>query len=114
MACGSGEELGGGGGGGAGADFEHVPAGNDIASGELLEHEAREGTEVEGIDLDQVAGLKWGVLFGFAHGPGTHAGRPAGDGHAAAPGFGEAAARFGLGQDAAHHGDRQLQALAGQ
>src|SRR6185437_11801684 len=41
-----GEELGGGGGGGAGADFEHVPAGDDIAGGELLEHEAREGTEV--------------------------------------------------------------------
>src|SRR6185437_3016698 len=109
-----GEELGGGGGGGAGADFEHVPAGDDIAGGELLEHEAREGTEVEGIHLDQVAGPKWGVFLGFAHGPGTHAGRPAGDGHAAAPGFGEAAASLGLGQDAADHGDRQLQALAGQ
>src|SRR6185437_6403846 len=46
------------------------PSGRRHRGGELLEHEAREGTEVEGIHLDQVAGPKWGVFLGFAHGPG--------------------------------------------
>jgi hypothetical protein len=40
------EELGGGLSGGASVRLQHIPAGNDIASGELFEDHAGDGTDV--------------------------------------------------------------------
>src|SRR6266849_3524045 len=61
------EELRGGLSGGAGVRLQHVPAGNHIAGGELFEDHAGNGTDVQGVDFDQVAGLRSRIFSGFAH-----------------------------------------------
>ena len=65
------EELGSGLGGGASVRLNHIPAGDHVAGGELFEDHAGYRTHVQGIDLDQIAGLGDRVLLGFAHGIGT-------------------------------------------
>src|SRR5437016_12043845 len=62
------EELSGGLSCGAGVRLQHVPAGNHVAGGELFKDHARNGTDVQGVDFNQVAGLRHRVQFGFAHG----------------------------------------------
>jgi hypothetical protein len=61
------EELRGGLSGGAGVSLQHVPAGNHVTGRELFKDHARNGTDVQGVDFDQVAGLGHRVFPGFAH-----------------------------------------------
>jgi hypothetical protein len=49
------EESRGGYGGSATADFDCVPARGHVAGGEVLEHHAGQGPQVQGVNLDQVA-----------------------------------------------------------
>ena len=62
------EEVGGSGGGGPGMSLDHIPAADDISGGEVLEHDAGQGAEVDGIDLDQVPGGSDGIASGLAYG----------------------------------------------
>ena len=108
------EELGGGLSGGAGVSLNHVPAGDDVAGGELFKDHAGHGTYVQGIDFDQVAGLGHSVLLGFAHGVGPG---PQGAARSRNPGTGrfqQACLAFQLGENAAYHGSRNLQLLTAQ
>src|SRR5258708_19110597 len=61
------EELSGGLSGGAGVSLQHVPAGNHVPGSELFKDHAGNGTDVQGVDFDQVAGLGHRVFPGFAH-----------------------------------------------
>ena len=51
---------------GAGVGFQHVPAGDDVAGGEVFEHDAGDGAHVQGVHLDQVAGLVHGIPLRLA------------------------------------------------
>lgn len=62
-----GEELGGRHTGGATIGLDHVPPSDDIAGGKLFQDHARQGPHIERIDLDQIAGMKNGIVAGFAH-----------------------------------------------
>jgi hypothetical protein len=72
------EEAGGSGGGGSGVRLDHIPAADHVSGSEVFEHDARQGTEVEGIHLDQIPRLSDPVVSGLAYGvrPGMRA--PAG------------------------------------
>ncbi len=98
------EELGGGLGGGAGVGLKHIPAGDRIAGGELFEDHAGQRTHVQGIDLDQVTGLRHGVLLGFAHRAGPGAESTARSRKAAARRFDQPAMPFERSENTAHHG----------
>jgi hypothetical protein len=67
--------------GSAGVSLDHVPARDRVAGGELFEHHSGNRTDIEGIDLHQIAGLRNSVLLGFADGigPGTESTAAAGD-----------------------------------
>lgn len=60
------EEARGGGGCSASAGFEHVPAGDGVAGGEVFEHDAGRGAHVQGVHLDEVAGLVHGIPLRLA------------------------------------------------
>jgi len=66
-------------GGGPAVGIDHVPARDHLASGELLEHHARHRAHLQGVDLDQIAGLLDAPAGGLADGikprPGTGARR---------------------------------------
>jgi len=67
--------------GSAGVSLDHVSARDRVAGGELFEHHSGKRTDIEGIDLHQIAGLRNSVLLGFADGigPGTESTAAAGD-----------------------------------
>jgi len=100
------EELGGGLGGGAGVRLQHVPAGNHIAGGELFKDHAGNGTDVQGIDFDQVAGLGSRIFPGLAHGVGAGTQGAARSGDSATRWFDESALLLQSSENAAHHGNR--------
>jgi len=108
------EELSGGLGGGAGVRLQHVPAGNHVASGELFKDHAGNGTDVQGIDFDQVAGLGDRVFPGFAHRERTGAQRAARSRDSSAWRFHEPALQLQASENASHHGSRNRQLLAAQ
>ena len=62
------EEVGGGGGGGPLAGLEDVPAGDHVAGREVFEGNAGDRAHVEGIELDEIAGLRGLILARFADG----------------------------------------------
>ena len=41
----------------AGVGFEYIPAGDDVAGGEVFEHDAGDGVHIAGVYVDKVAGL---------------------------------------------------------
>jgi len=52
-------------------DLYHIPAGDDITSGEMLEHYPRQRSDIQGIYLDQVSrGLNF-VVFWLSYGIGS-------------------------------------------
>lgn len=53
--------------GGTGVILDDVPARYDVAGGELFEDDAGDGANVDGIDLNRVAGDGDRILLGFAH-----------------------------------------------
>src|ERR1700687_3470151 len=106
------EELGGGLSSGARVRLQHVPAGNHIASGELFEDHAGKGTHVQGIDFDQVAGLRRRIFPGFAHGVRARTQGAARSGDSAARWFDEAALLLESSENAAYHGNRNRHLLA--
>ncbi len=108
------EELGAGLGGGAGVGLNHIPARDHVAGGELLEDHAGQRPHVEGIDFDQIARPRHGVLLGFADGIGTGAESATAAGDAAAGRLDQPALLFQLAENAAHHGDRNRMWLAVQ
>jgi hypothetical protein len=65
------EELSCGLSGGVGMGLDDVPARDYVAGGELFEDDAGDGTDIDGIDLNQVAGAEDPILPGFAHSVGT-------------------------------------------
>src|SRR6266542_3276748 len=92
------------------SDAEHVPARDDIAGGELLEDDARERSQIERINLDEVARGTGQVLLRLARRvgprrPGTMAGarRP--------QRLDQQASRLQGGEDAADHRGRGRPAL---
>jgi len=105
------QKLRGGLGGGARVGLNHVPARNHVAGGELLDDHAGQGTHVQGIDLDQIAGPGNRVLLGFADGIGTCPQNAATAGNAAAGCFDQLALPPQLAEDAAHHRSRDRQLL---
>ena len=52
---------------GPGMNLDHVPAGDHIPCGEMLEDHPRQGADVQGVHLDQVPWLLRLVLLGLAH-----------------------------------------------
>jgi len=106
------EELVGGLGGGAGVGLNHIPARVHVAGGELLEDHTRQRAHVAGIDFDQIARARHGVLLGFADGIGSGAESAAAAGDAAAGRLDQPALPFQLAENAAHHGDRNRRLLA--
>jgi hypothetical protein len=98
-----GQEVGGGAGSGYGVDLNHIPARYDVAGGELLEDEARQGSQVQGVQLHQVARGVHRILLGLADG--VRALRPAFPGGDGTPGrLTKEAAAFQGTEDAADHG----------
>jgi hypothetical protein len=106
------EELRGGLSGGAGVRLQHVPAGNHIASGELFEDHTGNGTDIQGIDFDQVAGLRSRIFLGFAHGVRAETQGAARSRDAAARWFDQSALLLESSENAAHHGNRNRYLLA--
>src|ERR1700674_317834 len=100
------EELRGGLSGGASVRLNHVPAGNHIASGELFEDHAGNGTDVQAIDFDQVAGLRSRIFPGFAHGVRARTQGAARSGDSAARWFDEAALLLESCENAAYQGNQ--------
>jgi hypothetical protein len=107
------EECGGGDGGGLGVGLDHVPAADNISSGEVLEHNAGQGTEVEGINLDQIPRLSDGVVSGLAYSVGPVMATPRRREPVAGRLF-EDASMLEVGEDAANHRGGHLPALAPQ
>jgi|SRR5713226_127196 len=65
------EKQSGGRGGGATVNLTDVPTGDDIASGEVFQDQARNQPQFQGVHLDQIAGLGRLILLGFANGVGS-------------------------------------------
>jgi hypothetical protein len=94
--------------------LQHVPAGNHIAGGERFKDHAGDGTDVQGIDLDQVAGLRSRIFPGFAHRVGTRPQGAARSGDAAARRFDQSALLLESSENASHHGSRNRKLLTVQ
>jgi hypothetical protein len=97
-------------GGGPAVKLEHIPAGYEVAGGELLQHGVRDGTHIEGVELDEVARPLHRVVLRFADGIGPPPG--------AFPGA-DSAGRLAEdpppaqgGEDASHPGDGETDPLA--
>jgi len=65
------EKGGGGRGGGAAMGLKDVPTGDNIARGEVLEHDARQGPDIQRVQLDQITGHAGLILLGFPDGVGA-------------------------------------------
>ncbi len=99
------EELRGGLGGRTRMSLNYVPARNHIARGELFEDHPGNGTDVQGIDFDQVARLRSRVLLGFSHGIGTGPQSATRSGDSAARRLHQPALLLESSENAAHHGN---------
>ena len=65
------EELGGGEAGGAAVGLDDIPAGDDIARGELCEDHAGERPYIQRIDLDEIAGSRGRIVSWLTDGIGA-------------------------------------------
>lgn len=99
------EKMSGGGSGGAGVRFEHVPAGNNIAGGEMLKGHTGQWTNIEGVDLHEIAGRKRPVFLGFSDRVGPRS-QPAARTAGRAERLDQQATLPEILQDAADHGGR--------
>jgi len=65
------EKGGGRRGGGTAMGLKDVPTGDNIARGEVLEHDARQGPDIQGVQLDQITGYASLIFLGFPDGVGA-------------------------------------------
>jgi hypothetical protein len=98
--------------GGASMRLQHVPAGNHIARGKLFEDHAGNGTDVQGIDFDQVAGLRSRIFPGFAHRVRAGTQGATRSRNSRARRFDQPALLLQSSENAAHHGNRKRHLLA--
>lgn len=103
------EQLGGRGGGPA-VDFDHVPARDRIARGELLQHHAGRGPQVHGVELNQVPGPFHRIIFGLAQRPRAVLSPPP-PLHPEHSGLSQHSPLAKRGQNPSHHRDRHRPAL---
>jgi hypothetical protein len=65
------EKGGGRRGGGTAMGPKDVPTGDNIARGEVLEYDARQGPDIQSVQLDQVTGYASLIFLGFSDGVGA-------------------------------------------
>jgi hypothetical protein len=92
--------------------LNHVPAANDIAGGDLFKDDAANGSHVQSIDFDQVAGLRHRILLGFPLGIGTRPESATRSRNFGARRFYQSALLLESTENAAHHGNRNRHLLA--
>ena len=107
------EETGCGGGPGLRVDFDHIPAGDRIPGGEVLENHSKEGAHVQGIKLHQSPGFLCGIFPGLAHSVGALQLSPA-SGYAIERRLFEDSLSLEASKDATHHGCGYLVTLSVQ
>src|SRR3990172_312547 len=98
---------------GAAMCLQDLPAGEDVAGGEVLEREPGEEGDVSGVHLDDGAGVIRQVLFGLSDAVWTQEGTARMPGISAG-GFNQPAGLLEVSQDAADHRGRALPALVAE
>src|SRR3990172_5418959 len=93
--------------------LQDLPAGEDVAGGEVLEREPGEEGDVSGVHLDDGAGVIRQILFGLSDAVWTQEGTARMPGISAG-GFNQPAGLLEVSQDAADHRGRALPALVAE
>ena len=99
-------------GGGLRVNFEHVPARDHIAGGEVMEPNTAGRAQLLGVESDQIAGLAHGPKSRLSGGPRAPAEfAPLPGEHGEARRFDQQAAPLQIGQETTHHGSRKQNIL---